>query len=173
MKEQQNSFLSSAQEPTKNVVWTVYIDGAARGNPGPSGTGIYALDHNGKPLIKQGFYIGLKTNNQAEYLALVFALFLVKKEAEKQDVQNLSLLVISDSELLIKQMRGSYKTKNPILVQIRMVIEILSQDIICSFKHVLREQNTMADKLANLGVDHKKKLPAALSALATTHQLPL
>lgn len=173
MKEQQNSFLSSQATQPQSLTWTVYIDGAARGNPGPAGTGIYAVDHNGKAIIKQGFYIGLKTNNQAEYLALVFALFLIKKEAEKQEVKDLSVLVISDSELLVKQMRGAYKMKNPILLQIKMVIEILLQDLTCHFKHVLREYNTVADELANLGVDHKKKLPAALAALAKTHQLPL
>src|SRR5208282_5322045 len=71
--------MSDHTSPKKEIhkPWSIYIDGAARGNPGPAGIGIYVTDGT-KAIIKHGYYLGKKTNNQAEYLALAVAVFLIK-----------------------------------------------------------------------------------------------
>src|SRR5579862_8217660 len=87
--------------------WRVCIDGASRNNPGPSGAGIF-ITKNKKAIYEEGFYLGKKTNNQAEYLALVIALFFLHEHAHSAD----AIHIISDSELLVKQVRGVYKVRN-------------------------------------------------------------
>jgi len=146
--------------PKKESVkpWNVYIDGAARGNPGPAGIGIYVTDGT-KTIIKHGFYLGKKTNNQAEYLALAVAVFLIKKEYTEKKIDCPTLHFFSDSELLIKQMNKFYKVKNAVLLQIKSMIEGMLVGSKHSFKHVFREANTIADELANHGIDKKNKLP--------------
>ena len=93
---------------------TIHIDGAARGNPGPAGAGIY-ITHQNKPIIKKGFYLGQKTNNQAEYLALVLALLLIESWCVQEEISQPYLSFFSDSELLVRQMTGIYKIKNSTL----------------------------------------------------------
>ncbi len=124
----------------------IYIDGAARGNPGPAGAGviIYLNDHEHR-ISK---YLGVKTNNEAEYHALIMALEAVY-EMGVRDV-----VVHSDSELLVKQMRGEYRVKNERIRELfekasRMASEFDSFEII----HVGRENNRGADKLANDAID--------------------
>jgi len=138
--------------------WMVYIDGAARNNPGPAGVGIYVTDGK-KSIIKKGFYLGEKTNNQAEYLALAIAIFLIKKTCAENTIDCPPLHFISDSELLVKQMNKHYKVKNPVLIKIKSLIETMLHGAAYSFKHVLRHENTIADELANHGIDKKNKLP--------------
>lgn len=149
---------SGHQKKQAALAWNIYIDGAARGNPGPAGVGIYVTDGTNS-IIKKGFYLGQKTNNQAEYLALALAVFLIKEECSKQNIDCPVLHFVSDSELLVKQMNKHYKVKNPILIQIKAIIESLLHGSAYSFKHVLREKNVIADELANHGVDKKNKLP--------------
>ncbi|MBM3886404.1 ribonuclease HI family protein [Candidatus Dependentiae bacterium] len=158
--------LSSKQKTTV----LVFVDGAARGNPGPAGAGIYIATQNRVPLIKKGFYLQHKTNNQAEYLAFIIAcLFvqnLIKNEPSTQVVFH------SDSQLLVRQIQGIYKVKNEGLLALYAVAKNLLQKFSYSIVHVMREENTNADKLANIGVDKKIKITqdiaGALSAFGIT-----
>lgn len=150
--------------------WTVFIDGASRGNPGKSGIGIYITDHQQKEIFKKGFFIGNnKTNNQAEYYALLFALLLINNLSSDTAVPRIRF--ISDSELLIKQMNGLYKIKNPILAYLKSLIDSMLKNLTYEFKHVLRQHNVVADALANDGIDKKTKLPAQLLAFSSQHNL--
>lgn len=154
----QLSFLKNVI-PSPNL-WTVFIDGAARNNPGPAGAGVYLIK-NGADYLRTGFFLGSKSNNQAEYLALLLALFILKKNVASGD----EIVIISDSQLLVRQMNGVYKVRDPILLQLR---EIAMREILPwkhSFRHVLRHENTVADSLANEGIDKKKPLPEDFFAL--------
>lgn len=140
--------------------WSIFVDGAARGNPGPAGCGIYVVqDKLQDEVIKKGFYLGEKTNNQAEYLALLLAIFLVKKKQKELNLKNVTLIIHSDSELMVRQMGGFYKVKNPTLQHIKNLIEGMLSNLTHKFIHIMREKNKIADRLANLGVDKKVQLP--------------
>jgi len=143
---------------TSPVIWKLYIDGAARGNPGAGGAGIYITSDTGD-LFKEGFYLGKMTNNQAEYLALAIGLFFVKKLMIKHEVSLPIIHVYSDSELLIKQMQGIYKIRNIHLLNLKEYIEQQMIDLKCRFTHIRRELNKTADAMANEGIDKKKRLP--------------
>lgn len=150
--------------------WYIFIDGAARGNPGPAGAGIYITDENKKLITKAGFFLGKKTNNQAEYFALALAVGIIIPLIDKDEVVHLNF--VSDSLLLIKQMKGEYKTKNPILTTMKQSIVKLLMGYHCTFKHVLREYNTKADQLANQGVDKHQALTPSLRSFVIKHNLP-
>ena len=156
----------------KNQTWFVYTDGASRGNPGQSGAGIYVVDHNGKQILKGSFYLGRKTNNQAEYLALAFATFMLKNFFRK-NTTTAHLTFMLDSELIVRQMDGAYRVKNAVLASIKQVIDKNLENVECSFKHVPRKENLMADTLANQGIDKKHKLPPKLVKFSVDHRLPL
>lgn len=129
-------------------MYEIYTDGGARGNPGPAGIGVYILK-NGKPVHEIMEYIGETTNNVAEYTALVRALMWVSAK-EDADVVVMKL----DSELVVKQMKGEYKVKNPVLKVLWAEAQKLAytlQNI--SYEHVRREQNVEADRLANEAMD--------------------
>ncbi len=124
-----------------------YIDGASRGNPGPGGAGVLITNEKGDELLRISRPIGGKvTNNVAEYKALVIAL----QNAHKLGADEVE--IHSDSELLVKQMRGEYKIKNPNLAR----LAIQSYDLVNKFNrvdfvHILRNHNKIADHLANIG----------------------
>ncbi|MCF7800234.1 ribonuclease HI family protein [Candidatus Babeliales bacterium] len=147
----------------------IFVDGAARGNPGPAGAGVY-IKQNDQEIIKKGFYLGEKTNNQAEYLSLALAIFLVLQEISELDIKP-KLIITSDSELLVRQITGLYKVKNPILKQIKDLIVLLLKNINFEINHVLRDKNKIADKLSNDGVDKKNKLPAGFVCLLKKHNI--
>lgn len=153
----QPSARQSLQE-TPNM-WELYVDGAARNNPGPAGAGIYILK-NGEPVVREGFYLGSKTNNQAEYLALIIALVIVTDRMEPED----TISIVSDSELLVKQIQGSYKVRQPELQKLHAQALRLLEPLYYHIRHVLRENNPVADELANHGIDKKNPLPAAVAA---------
>lgn len=129
---------------------TAHIDGASRGNPGEAGAGVFFQDRTGAPLERIARYLGRATNNAAEYQALLIAL------ARAREVGARSLRVFSDSELIVNQVNGRYRTKEPHLQQylqeaIRLMRAIGRVDI----KHVRRELNTEADALANEAIDQQ------------------
>jgi len=134
--------------------WKLFIDGASRNNPGPAGAGIFLLK-NDELVVKKGFSLGLKTNNQAEYLALLIGIFYLKKNMCKEDIA----IIISDSQLLVRQMLGEYKVKNPDLRSLFRLSNQLLSGINYNIAHVLRYENKDADKMANVGIDKGKKLP--------------
>jgi len=127
---------------------TAYIDGGARGNPGPAGYGVHIEDAEGKTVAELSEYLGRQTNNVAEYSGLIAALDYAVKHGHA------ALKVVSDSELLVKQLQGSYKVKSPDLKplyeQARALIRKLGH---FEVRHVLRAQNKHADRLANAAMD--------------------
>lgn len=148
--------------------WTLFIDGASRKNPGLAGAGVYLLKDD-MPSFQKGFYLGHKTNNQAEYLALLLGIFHAKEHLKKID----ALYIISDSELLIKQMKGEYKVKNLELKELYTLAHVLLKEISYTLCHVRRENNIEADELANAGIDKKGKVPESFKTLLQTHGITL
>lgn len=134
--------------------WKLFVDGAARNNPGPAGAGIY-ITKNDKSEKKVGYYLGKKTNNQAEYGALLIGLFLLKKMMHEDDHVD----IISDSLLLVRQFQGEYRVKHPELKPLHMLAKQLIEGSHHAIAHVLREHNEIADEMANKGIDEKKSLP--------------
>jgi ribonuclease HI len=128
-----------------------FTDGASRGNPGESGIGILLKDEKGDALTSIFGYIGTATNNVAEYTALVTCLRMVSK------LKCTTLIVHSDSELLVRQMQGTYKVKEPRLKGfVQEARGIIAQSgLRCRFIHITRERNKEADQLANRGIDTK------------------
>lgn len=125
------------------------VDGAARGNPGPAGAGIVLKTGDGR-VHRVGEYLGKATNNIAEYKALLTG---VRKAAELGVSE---LQVRSDSELVVKQLNGIYKVKNPQLQELYFsVIKSISCFKKITFTHVPREENKEADRMANLAIDAK------------------
>jgi ribonuclease HI len=126
------------------------IDGGARGNPGPSAYGVVVRDSKGAIIAELSDYLGIQTNNFAEYSGLLAVLeFAVRQN-------HVSLKVLSDSELLVRQMQGRYKVKSPGLIDLydraRALVRKLEQ---FSIEHVLREYNREADKLVNKVLDNR------------------
>jgi ribonuclease HI len=160
--------LSSAQSSEQSAFWKLYVDGAARNNPGPAGAGI-AIVKNEKIVEKSGIFLGLKTNNQAEYFALLFGLYRIHTMSAKQDL----LLVISDSQLLIRQLQGLYKVKEPHLKPLFMFAQSLLKHTNSELTHVLREENSDADEAANHAIDHKTQAPQDFLELLQQHEISL
>ena len=127
---------------------TAHIDGGARGNPGPAGFGVYVQDANGKVVAEISEFLGHQTNNYAEYSALLAALEYAI------DHSHPVLHVVSDSELLVKQIRGEYKVKSPELKTLyERAQELIGKLEHFEVRHVLRERNQNADRLANAAMD--------------------
>lgn len=129
-----------------------YSDGGARGNPGPAGAGFVVQKKNGEVLLKQGIYLGERTNNQAEYVALYKA---IEKSLQFSPA---SITCYLDSLLAVKQMKGEFKIKEPTLKNIAAQIHALMGTVPVSFVHVPREKNKDADALANLAMDKGKQI---------------
>jgi ribonuclease HI len=144
--------------------WKLFIDGAARNNPGPAGAGL-ALFLDDKPIEMRGFYLGTKTNNQAEYFALLLGVFYLKKHWCEGDL----LVIVSDSQLLVRQVQGAYRVKNAELKMLHELAKILVSDLMYNIVHVLREENKEADALANQGIDKKKKPPQSFLDFLQQH----
>lgn len=152
MSGNQLSFLPQGSPSSR--VMALYFDGAARNNPGPAGAGIVFKNDSGFRAY-YCFYLGEKTNNQAEYLAVILGLLIAKEYKAEYD----TLEVYGDSELLIKQMSGHYRVKNPMLQHLSRVVYLLSNGFSLSFTHVSRTYNKDADRLANQAIDTKAPIP--------------
>jgi probable phosphoglycerate mutase len=132
-----------------------YIDGGARGNPGPAGYGVRIEDPSGTLVEEFHASIGTATNNVAEYRGLLAALEWAKQNGHRE------MLVRSDSLLLVQQMRGNYKVKNAGLQPLYTRARLLTLDIgHVDFEHVGRALNAHADRLANAAMDDAKAQPA-------------
>lgn len=140
-----------------NSSWELYVDGAARNNPGPAGAGFYLLK-DGVPVEEQGMYLGNKTNNQAEYLALLLGVYYAQNHMGPGD----TLTIKADSQLMVRQIQGIYKIKNQELARMYSVIKTMLDALQFRIEHVRREQNKVADKLANAGIDKKIRVPREL-----------
>lgn len=126
----------------------IYTDGGARGNPGPAGTGVVIKNEAGEVVYRHGGYIGSATNNVAEYSALIKAL------TEAHNLGATEVKVNMDSELIVRQMLGQYKIKEPTLQQLaQKVLGLLKHFDKHSFTHIRREFNKEADMLVNQAID--------------------
>ena len=131
-----------------------YIDGGARGNPGPAGFGVRIEDASGTLVEELHESIGVATNNVAEYRGLLAALEWAKANGHR------ALHVRSDSLLLVQQMLGNYKVKNAGLQPLHARARLLAYEIgRVTFEHVGRALNAHADRLANAAMDNADKAP--------------
>ena len=129
----------------------LYTDGAARGNPGPGGAGVYLTHESGEEIKKIGIYLGTVTNNVAEYQALLIGIESYLKHVKRPKQSELHICM--DSELVVRQVQGQYKVKNPHLQKIfNQVMEKLGS-LKYVIRHVPREENDVADQLANEAID--------------------
>ena len=132
----------------------IYTDGASRNNPGESASGYLIIDNNEE--ILECFYNGIKTNNEAEYIAVISALDrLIKEEKE-----SFPIIIHSDSKLIINQLIGSYKVKDLKLMELRNKALTLSKQFMsCNFKNVLREDKNIkkVDTALNVLLDNIEK----------------
>ena len=132
--------------PEKYLV--AHIDGGARGNPGPAGFGVVIDDESGRPVERLSQYLGRQTNNYAEYSGLLAALEFALHHGAR------ALKVVSDSELLVRQMNGQYKVRSAPLVELhRRARELAGRLEWFRVEHVRREKNREADRLANEAMD--------------------
>jgi ribonuclease HI len=132
----------------------IYSDGGARGNPGEAGIGIVISKPVGRVLHEFKCYIGVKTNNQAEYAAILKALELAK------DYGANSLNSYMDSELVVKQLKGEYRVRNPRLKELFLKVKRIERDFEeVNYIHVSRqnEKIQIADRLVNEAIDEKVK----------------
>ncbi len=140
--------LFGARENPPERYLVAYSDGGARGNPGPSGYGVVIQDEAGRKVAALSEYLGHQTNNFAEYQGLIAALEYAVANGHK------ALKVISDSELLVRQIKGIYKVKNAALQDLHgRAKELIAQLSWFSIGHVLRGNNEEADRLANAAMD--------------------
>ncbi len=130
------------------LIMQIYFDGAAKGNPGPSGAG-WVIALNNQILIKNKKFLGKKTNNQAEYHALILALEDALKVKSSRNAP-IKIILKGDSELLIKQLKGEYQVRNKTL----KILHQKAKNLLSLFenwecKWIPREKNSIADSLAN------------------------
>ena len=143
-----NLFANSAPSESSASWFTAHCDGGSRGNPGPSGYGAVVEDAQGKTVAELSEFLGIQTNNFAEYSGLLGVLRWAIEHGVKQ------LRVVSDSELMVKQMQGKYKVASPILRPLFEEARKLSRRIEgFEMRHTLRGGNKVADRLANEAMD--------------------
>lgn len=163
-------FTEAAAPEPKSVAaaYRINIDGGSRGNPGPAAYGVVIRDARGEPVAKLKKYIGRSTNNVAEYYGLIAAMDYAQSHGVR------AIRIESDSELMVKQMRGLYKVKSadlqPLYERAQKTAKVFE-----SFRidHVYREQNREADALANEALDEVegKPRPAAPAKTDATDKL--
>jgi ribonuclease HI len=137
---------SHAKAPEHYLI--AHSDGGARGNPGPAGYGVVIQDETGRKIASLSQYLGHQTNNFAEYQGLIAALEYAIEHGHK------ALKLISDSELLVRQIKGIYKVKNLALQELHgRGKELIARLEWFSIDHALREHNREADELANQAMD--------------------
>lgn len=126
----------------------IFTDGGARGNPGPAACGVIIKDENDKVIGKFSKYLGERTNNQAEYEGVILAL------TEAQKFGQVEIAFYLDSLLVVNQLKGSYKVKEPELQKLFVKIWNLSQKFKkITYTHVPRAMNALADRLVNEELD--------------------
>lgn len=128
----------------------LYADGGARGNPGPAGAGVCLFDSEGKTVASLGKYLGETTNNVAEYSALLLGLGYAIKNGIRR------LRICMDSQLVVRQIEGLYRVKEPHLRRLyEEALDLLKKLELYQIEHIPRAQNHEADRLANLAIDRR------------------
>jgi ribonuclease HI len=154
-----NDSLFSGMESTRSESegwYTAHCDGGSRGNPGPSGYGAVVEDPTGKVVARLSEFLGRQTNNFAEYKGLLAVLTWAQQHRVRQ------LRVVSDSELMVKQMKGQYKVASPGLRPLWEEAKLLARNLDrFEMRHTLRGGNKEADQLANDAMDKGTGRPAA------------
>lgn len=143
--------------PEGNLSVIINTDGGARGNPGPAAAGFVIRDAaDDQTVFEGGIYIGRATNNVAEYTGVIAALKTALSLAAS------SVVLLSDSELLVRQVNGQYRVRNaglkPLFQQVK---QLQAQFARCEFRHVRREENALADRLVNQAIDAKANVEGA------------
>ena len=134
----------------------VYTDGGSRGNPGPSGVGVVIAKEKGQVIKEYSQNIGNRTNNEAEYEAVIFALQKIRHLWGKRKTRDLNIEIRMDSELVCRQLAGKYKIVEEKLFPLFIKVWNLKMDFgKISFAEISREKNEEADKLANQAIDKK------------------
>lgn len=134
--------------------FSIHGDGGSRGNPGPSGAGAMIRDEFGSSVATVSEFLGHRTNNYAEYESVILALEKVAALVGKGKTDATTVAVKMDSELVVKQMKGLYKVKHPVLkTQYARLQHIAGAFKEVTFTHVPRAQNKDADALANEAMD--------------------
>ncbi len=134
--------------------FTIHADGGSRGNPGPAGAGAMLRDHLGNSVASVSQFLGTRTNNYAEYEAVILAFETLAKLVGSSKVGATEVVVKMDSELVVKQMKGVYKVKHPTMkAQYARLIHAAGAFKKVSFSHVPRAENSDADALANEAMD--------------------
>ncbi len=170
MPRSSSLFADPSPGPSQPVAWvTAHCDGGARGNPGPAGFGAVMTDPQGHLLAELSGYLGAKTNNVAEYSGLLACLEWALDEGHPH------LRVVSDSELMVKQIQGKYKVKSP---DLRPLFDEAKRRIALlrrfEISHALRHKNKDADRLANEAMDRGMgKRPAAATPVASSDPRPV
>lgn len=140
------SIVKGQLSTVKNVL--VFSDGGSRGNPGPAGCGAVITDEHGKVLKKLKKYLGVTTNNQAEYQALILGLKAAARMKPKQ------ITCYLDSELVVQQVKGHYRVKKAELKpHVEWIRQFVTTHPNTKFIHIPREKNRLADQLANEAMD--------------------
>jgi ribonuclease HI len=130
--------------------FTIFTDGASRGNPGPAAIGVVIKDEKGNTVASISRCLGATTNNQAEYRGIIAGLEKAVSLGARQ------VTVYSDSELMVKQINGQYRIKNPALQPLYAeVVKLTGRLESFKINHIRREQNSQADALANKALDGK------------------
>jgi ribonuclease HI len=173
----QLSFLSAFGSSTEEIIpekmvakhtWWLFTDGASRGNPGLAGAGFYIVK-NGIPHYQDGFFLDVRTNNQAEYLALLLGVYFLQRWIEAGD----RVTIFSDSQLLIRQLLQVYRVKNDLLKPFVFLARRMVHQMGAELVHIPREENTHADHMANHGLDIKKQLPQPFVDFLRSHEIIL
>mgnify|MGYP001615529273 CR=1 FL=1 len=132
----------------------IYADGGSRGNPGPAGIGVVIADEKGKIIKEYSDFLGVKTNNEAEYEAVIFGLRKIKALLGKEKIKNAEIEFRLDSQLVVRQLNGEYKIETPTLFPLFIKIWNLKMNFgPIKFSEIPREQNKEADRLANEAMD--------------------
>lgn len=143
-----NLFEDLAPAPSTNQWFTAHCDGGSRGNPGPSGYGAVVENPEGVVVARLSRFLGLQTNNYAEYSGLLAVLEWALANGAVR------MRVVSDSELMVKQMKGLYKVKSPGLVPLYQEAKRMAKQLDgFEMRHTLRGGNKEADRLANVAMD--------------------
>jgi len=135
----------------------VYTDGGSRGNPGISGYGVVIYDDQNKLIYQEAKFLGIKTNNEAEYSGIIAAFNWIKKNKDYYQISQINFF--ADSQLMIRQLQGIYKVKAPTLLPLFSQVQqlLLQLNLPVKYTDVRREFNKLADELANRAMDHRLK----------------
>ena len=142
---------------SSNIIY-INTDGGARGNPGPAGIGVVFFDETEKEIHSYKEFIGVTTNNRAEYVAIYRAILILKKSEwyKKKNGEGIARVICRlDSKLVVEQLLGNYKVKEAGMIEMKEKIQKVLSDfeIPIDFVHIGREQNKRADKLVNEVLD--------------------